>query len=377
MIKFNKPYFTGNELENIRKAYEYGVMSGDGKFTADCQNNLKNLTGTFQVLLTHSCTAALEMTAFLSNIKEGDEIIMPSYTFVSTANAFVLRGATPVFVDIDPKTQNINPEEIKRVINKKTKAIVVVHYAGVACDMDSILKIAKENSLLLIEDAAQGIYSTYKNKQLGSIGDLGTYSFHETKNINCGEGGALLINSEKFLNRAFVLWEKGTNRHNFNIGKVSKYTWIDLGSSYLPGEITAAFLLAQLEKGYEATQKRLKSWNIYHKEFECLQKTEKLTIPYIPKYAGHNGHIYYLKLKSEDSRNKLMDLLKKNSIMALTHYEPLHISKAGIKYGKYYYDLPETIKTATTLLRLPLHNNIKEDDIGKVIEIVHKFFKQK
>lgn len=375
MIKYNKPNFTGNELANIKKAYEFGVMSGDGKFTSDCQEILIKNTGAHQALLTHSCTAALEMSAFLSNLKKGDEVIMPSYTFVSTANAFVLRGATPVFVDIHPNTQNINPEEIKKAITKKTKAIVVVHYAGVACDMDPILEITNENSLLLIEDAAQGIYASHKDKQLGSIGDLGAYSFHETKNINCGEGGALLINKEKFINRAFVLWEKGTNRHNFNIGKISKYTWVDLGSSYLPGEITAAFLKAQLDNGYEVTQKRLKSWSIYNDELKKIEDNNNISLPHIPNYANHNGHIYYIKLKNENSRNKLKKYLNENSIMALTHYEPLHSSIAGIKYGKYFTDLKETNKTASTILRLPIFNDITEKEIHKVIDLVKKFIK--
>ena len=304
--------------------------------------------------MTHSCTAALEISAILSNIHAGDEIIMPSFTFVSTANAFVLRGGVPVFVDIDPDNFNIDPNLVEEAITSKTRAIVLVHYAGVGCEMNKILDIAKKYNLFVVEDAAQGIMAKYKGQPLGSFGDFGCLSFHETKNIHCGEGGALLINNEKYIDRAEIIRDKGTNRSQFFRGQVDKYRWVDIGSSYLPGELTAAFLFAQLEKAHEITADRLSIWNKYYEIFEDLEKSEKVRRPIIPDYCEHNGHIFHLLLDKRFNRDEVLREMNQNGVNAVFHYQPLHTSPAGKKYGKYNSPLPITDDISERLIRLPL-----------------------
>ena len=353
-IPFNKPYIGENEIKYVSTCGINDQLSGDGKFTKDCNNLIKGYTGSSEILLTHSCTAALEMTALLLDIRPGDEIIMPSYTFVSTANAFVLRGGTPVFVDIRYDTLNINEEEIEQSITTKTKAIIVVHYAGVACKMDKIVKIADENNIVVIEDAAQGIIAKYKGKPLGSIGTFGCLSFHETKNIHCGEGGALLVNDDKFAVRAEIIREKGTNRSQFFRGQVDKYRWVDIGSSYLPGELTASFLAAQLEDAESTTLKRIRIWNKYHKILEDFEKTEKIRRPIISNECEHNGHIYYILIHEKYNRDKVLKKMNEKGVNALFHYQPLHSSPAGRKYGKVYSSLPITDDVCQRLIRLPI-----------------------
>ena len=362
-IPFNKPYLVGSEIEYISEAHKLNQLAGDGMFSEKCHRWFENEIGCNRALITHSCTAALEMCAILADIEPGDEIIMPSFTFVSTANAFVLRGAVPVFVDIDPLTLNINESLIEQVITPRTKAIVPVHYAGMACEMDEICKIAKKHDLLVIEDAAQGICSTYKSKALGGFGDLGCISFHETKNIQCGEGGVILINDERFTERAEIIREKGTNRSQFCRGQVDKYRWVDIGSSYLPGELTAAFLYAQLEKAQEITADRLLIWNKYYEIFEDLEKSEKVRRPIIPDYCEHNGHIFHLLLDKKFNREKVLREMNEKGVNAVFHYQPLHTSPAGIKYGKYTSPLPITDDISERLIRLPLWVGFDEHEI--------------
>jgi dTDP-4-amino-4,6-dideoxygalactose transaminase len=330
-IPFNKPYISGKELHYISQAHINGVLSGDGNFTKLCNQWLEKSTSSQKVLLTHSCTAALEMCAILLNISPGDEIIMPSYTFVSTANAFVLRGGVPIFIDIRESTLNLNEELIESAITSKTRAIVPVHYAGVSCEMDTILNLANSYNLYVIEDAAQAVQSKYKGKLLGSIGDMGTYSFHETKNVISGEGGAILINNNKFSNRAEIIREKGTDRSSFFRGEVDKYTWKDIGSSFLPGELVAAFLWAQLEQAESTTQERKRIWNYYHKLLEPLEKSEILKRPYIPADCEHNAHMYYILMNDLNDRTKTIEMLRKENINSVFHYVPLHLSPAGEK----------------------------------------------
>jgi dTDP-4-amino-4,6-dideoxygalactose transaminase len=353
-IPFNKPYMTGRELWYIAQAHTNGHLSGDGMFTKKCHAWLEAHTGAHKALLTHSCTAALEMAAILADIQPGDEVIMPSYTFVSTANAFVLRGGIPVFVDIRPDTLNIDETLIEAAITARTKAIVPVHYAGVPCEMDTIMDIACRYNLLVIEDAAQGIMSKYKGKPLGSIGHLGAYSFHETKNIISGEGGALLINDKRFAERAEVIREKGTNRGQFFRGQVDKYTWVDAGSSYLPGEVIAAFLWAQMEEAQSITQKRMDIWQQYHEALAPLEHAGKLRRPIVPEDCQHNAHMYYVLLESLEQRTEVILQLKQHSIMTVFHYVPLHSSPAGKKYGRTSAELKHTDNLADRLLRLPL-----------------------
>jgi dTDP-4-amino-4,6-dideoxygalactose transaminase len=353
-ILFNKPYLTGNEKKYIKKAKQNFKLSGEGEFTTKCQNWLQNLTSSQKVLLTQSCTAALEMAAMLIDVQPGDEIIMPSYTFVSTANAFVLRGGVPVFVDIRPDTLNIDEKKIEAAITPKTKAIVPVHYAGVACEMDAILEIAKKHNLYVIEDAAQAIMSTYKGRPLGGIGHLAAFSFHETKNIISGEGGALIINDKKFIDRAEIIWEKGTNRSRYFRGQVDKYTWVDIGSSYLPSEITAAFLWAQIEIAEKLTQERLNIWDNYHHGFLELEKEGKLRRPIIPSNCQHNAHMYYLLLKNLSERTEFIKKLNDKKIHCVFHYVPLHSSPAGTKYGRPSGKLTITDSISDRLVRLPL-----------------------
>jgi len=353
-IPFNSPHISKHELSNIEKANSNGMLAGDGPFSKECQAWLENYTSSQKALLTNSCTAALEMCSYLMDLGPDDEIIMPSYTFVSTANAFVLRGAVPVFVDIREDTLNIDENLIEQAISQKTKAIVVVHYAGVACEMNTILDIAKKHSIPVIEDSAQGILASYKGIPLGSMGMFGCLSFHETKNIHCGEGGALLINDERYVERAEIIREKGTNRSQFFRGQVDKYRWIDIGSSYLPGELTAAFLAAQLEHAVEITRKRLAIWNEYHEIFLGLENSEKIRRPIIPKECEHNGHIYYLLLNKRYNRDSVLQKMNEMGVNAVFHYQPLHSSPAGKKYGKHTSPLPVTDDIGERIIRLPM-----------------------
>lgn len=361
-IPFNKPFTSGKEQEYINEAITKFHLSGDGTFTKECHRWLEGKIGCKKALLTHSCTAALEMAAILADIQPGDEIIMPSFTFVSTANAFVLRGGVPVFVDIRKDTLNIDETKIEAAITPKTKAIVPVHYAGVACEMDTIMTIAQKYNLLVIEDAAQGIMSKYKDRFLGSIGHLAAFSFHETKNIISGEGGALLINDSRFTEHAEIIREKGTNRSKFFRGQVDKYTWVDLGSSYLPSELIAAFLWAQLEQCDYIIKKRLGIWDTYHQAFDELEKTKVgVRRPIIPPECTHNGHLYYLLLPDLELRSLLISNLKELGIQAVFHYVPLHDSPAGLKYGRAHGSLPVTQSTSERLVRLPLWLGIESD----------------
>jgi dTDP-4-amino-4,6-dideoxygalactose transaminase len=369
-IPFNKPYLVGKELHHISQAHANGQLSGDGPFTKKCTDWLQRETGSTKALLTHSCTAALEMTAILIDIQPGDEVIMPSYTFVSTANAFVLRGGVPVFVDIRPDTLNIDETLIEAAITPRTKAIVPVHYAGVACEMDVITDIAKRHNLLVIEDAAQGIMSTCKGRPLGSIGHLGAYSFHETKNIISGEGGALLVNDERFAERAEIIREKGTNRSQFFRGQVDKYTWVDVGSSYLPGEVIAAFLWAQMEEAGAITEKRLAIWEHYHDALAPLEAAGVLRRPIIPDGCQHNAHMYYILLASLEKRTALIAKLKKQNIHAVFHYVPLHSSPAGQKYGRVHGAMTHTEDLADRLLRLPLWVGLTGSQQALVVDII-------
>ncbi len=372
-ISFNNPLPTGNDTNYLLKLNKLKHYSSGGFFTQRCQQLLKKNIKCKEALLVHSCTAALEMCALLLNIKKGDEIIMPSYTFVSTANAFVLRGGTPVFVDIDSENLNIDPNKIEKVITKKTKAIVAVHYAGISCDMDPILKIAKKYKLYVIEDAAQAILSSYKGRPLGSIGDLATLSFHDSKNIHCGEGGALLINNKKFIRRARIIRDKGTNRDDFKNNIVKKYTWTDLGSSYGLSEINAAFLYAQLLKAKSIIKKRIKIWNNYDNLFYKLEKEKKLTRPQIPNYTKSNAHIYYLLIK-KSLRDKLIKYLKSQNIISLFHYIPLHTSYYFRKFYKKEINLINTDLISKSLIRLPLHNKITAAQQIKVRNKINFFF---
>ena len=353
-IPFNKPYLTENEFENIGKAHKQGQLAGDGAFTKLCHAWLEENTGCLKGLLTHSCTAALEMSAILIDISPGDEVIMPSYTFVSTANAFALRGAIPVFADIRQDTLNIDENLIESQITPRTKAIVPVHYAGVSCEMDKILEIAKKYGLFVIEDSAQGICSSFKGTALGTMGQIGCLSFHETKNIHSGEGGAILINDESLIERAEIIREKGTDRSRFFRGQVDKYTWIDLGSSYLPGELSAAFLAAQLEHAEEITQKRLVIWNKYHEIFEDLERSGQVQRPVIPEDCEHNGHIYYLLLDKRYNRDRVLQKMNEMGVNAVFHYQPLHCSPAGKKYGRHSSPLPVTDDISERIIRLPM-----------------------
>lgn len=372
-IPFNKPYMTGRELWYIAQAHTNGHLSGDGMFTKKCHEWLEAKTGAKKALLTHSCTAALEMAAILADIQPGDEVIMPSYTFVSTANAFVLRGGVPVFVDIRPDTLNIDETLIEAAITSRTKAIVPVHYAGVACEMDTIMDIAQRHNLLVIEDAAQGIMSTYKGKPLGSIGHLGAYSFHETKNIISGEGGALLVNDERYVERAEMIREKGTNRGQFFRGQVDKYTWVDIGSSYLPGEVIAAFLWAQMEEAEKITSKRLAIWSFYHQALLSLEELGKLRRPVVPKECEHNAHMYYIVLPNLESRTQIIAKMKEAGIYTVFHYVPLHDAPYGKTHGRAHNDLSITSMTSDCLLRLPLWLGV-ESHQQKIVDALGEVF---
>ncbi len=370
MIPFNKPYFTGKELDYIRQSHEIGNLSGDGAFTHKVNAWLEHQSQSKKVLLTHSCTAALEISAILADIQPGDEVIMPSYTFVSTANAFVLRGGVPVFVDIREDTLNIDETLIEAAITPRTKAIVPVHYAGIGCEMDTILAIAKKHNLLVIEDAAQGVMASYKGKALGAIGHLGAYSFHETKNIISGEGGSILINDDRFTQRAEIIREKGTNRSQFYRGQVDKYTWQDVGSSYLPGEDVAAFLYAQLEHADKITSQRLAIWQKYHDALEILEQKGEIRRPIIPAECQHNAHMYYVLLDSLAHRTQVINNFKKQNIHPVFHYVPLHNSPAGKKFARTHGDLTNTEGISSRLLRLPLWIGLDDEMINEVLEVL-------
>lgn len=374
-IPFNKPYATGNEFKYIAEAIEKGHISGDGHFTKMCHEWLEKKTGCKKALLTHSCTAALEMAAILIDLKPGDEVIMPSYTFVSTANAFVLRGAVPVFVDIRPDTLNLDEEKIIGAITPKTRAIVPVHYAGVSCEMEAIMKIASKYNLVVIEDAAHGLLSTYKGAYLGGFGHMAAVSFHETKNLISGEGGALLINSGELVERAEIIREKGTNRSKFFQGKVDKYTWVDIGSSYLPSDIIAAFLWAQFEDGEGITRRRLDVWNQYDRKFAEAEASGLLRRPVIPPYCGHNAHMYYVLLPDSVMRTELIAALTALGIHAVFHYVPLHSSPAGMKFGRPGSDLSVTEDVSRRVLRLPLWVGLSERDVSEISSHVCRLIK--
>jgi len=364
-IPFVKIYLTGKEKQNINQAASF---SGDGFFTRQCHSWLERELNCQRALLTHSCTAALEMCALLMNLTSGDEVIMPSYTFPSTANAFALRGAIPVFVDIRPDTLNLNESLIESAITTKTRAIVVVHYAGVGCEMDSIINIAAKYNLYVIEDGAQAILAKYKGRYLGTLGDLGAYSFHETKNIICGEGGALLINNHRFIDHAEIIREKGTNRSSFYRGEIDKYTWQHLGSSYLPSELNAAFLSAQLEAAEFITESRLKFWHIYHESFAELEHLGVIRRPIIPEECEHNGHIYYLLVTEVEKRDKVLAYLKQKGIMAVFHYIPLHQSPAGKLFTRTHGELNVTESISKRILRLPLFVDLNDDMLQIIIK---------
>lgn len=367
-VPFNKPYMTGRELELIRQAHENLHLAGDGPFTKRCHEWLRINMGTPHALLTHSCTAALEMSGILFSIGPGDEVIMPSFTFVSTANAFAIRGAVPIFVDIRPDTLNIDESKIEAAITPRTKAIVPVHYAGVGCAMDEIMRIAAKHKLAVIEDAAQGVMATYKGRQLGSIGQLGAVSFHETKNVISGEGGALLVNDPSLTLRAEIIREKGTNRCQFFRGEVDKYTWVDIGSSYLPSEIVAAFLAAQLGEAESLTARRVGVWNMYHEALAPLESAGLLRRPIVPDHCTHNGHMYYILLGSKAHRASVIESLKSDGVNAVFHYIPLHSSPAGRKFGRAHGELVNTDDLSARLLRLPLWTGMGEAEVSYVVE---------
>jgi dTDP-4-amino-4,6-dideoxygalactose transaminase len=360
MTGFNKPYLTGKELHYISEAHSRSQLAGDGFFTKKCSNWLEENADCNKALLTHSCTAALEMAAILADIRPGDEVIMPSYTFVSTANAFVLRGGVPVFVDIRPDTLNIDEKLIEQAITPRTKAIVPVHYAGVACEMDTIMAIAEQHRLLVIEDAAQGVMARYKGRPLGSIGDLGCYSFHETKNIVSGEGGALLINNPEFVERAEIIREKGTNRSKFFRGQVDKYTWVDIGSSYLPGEIIAAFLWAQMQEADSITARRMAIWKRYHEAFADLESSGRIRRPVVPASCQHNAHMYYLLLDDLHDRTAFIESMKADGINCVFHYVPLHSAPQGLECGRVSSNMQVTSDLSDRLVRLPLWIGLEE-----------------
>jgi dTDP-4-amino-4,6-dideoxygalactose transaminase len=369
-IPFNWPHMTGKELYYIAEAHFNGRLAGDGPFTKRCHSWLEERTGCSKALLTHSCTGALEMAALLLDIQPGDEIIMPSYTFVSTANAFVLRGGIPVFVDIREDTLNLDERLIEAAITPRTRVIAPVHYAGVSCEMDAIMSIAKRHNLRVVEDAAQGVMSSYKGRALGSIGDLAAYSFHETKNVISGEGGALLVNDPALALRAEIIREKGTDRSRFFRGEVDKYTWQEVGSSFLPGELIAAFLSAQLEEADRITQERLVSWQRYHELLEPLESKGILRRPIVPDGCQHNAHMYYVLLAPEIDRQKVLNEFKHNDISSVFHYVPLHSSPAGKRYGRTHGTLDMTNKQSERLVRLPLWVGITEEQQNRVFEVL-------
>ncbi|XHR84728.1 MAG: dTDP-4-amino-4,6-dideoxygalactose transaminase [Gloeotrichia echinulata GP01] len=375
MIPFNKPPYTGNEEKYVLESMKSSKISGDGEFSKLCHQWFQDSLGCQKALLTPSCTQALEMTALLVDIKEGDEVIMPSYTFVSTANAFTLRGATIVFVDIRPDTMNIDETLIEQAITDKTKAIVPVHYAGVSCEMDTIMAIAEKYHLFVIEDAAQGMMSTYKGKPLGTIGHLGCYSFHETKNYTSGgEGGLLIINDQQFVERSEIIREKGTNRSLFFRGMVDKYSWVDLGSSYLLSDVQAAYLWAQLGLANEIKNNRLETWQLYYDGLKSLELKGLIELPQIPQECQHNGHMFYLKLADFHQRTEILNYLKQEGILSVFHYVPLHSSQAGQKFGRFVGIDKYTTPESDRLIRLPLWYNMHKSEVSTVLKAIHNFF---
>ena len=377
MISFNVPPFTGKELEYMKEAIDAQKICGDGQFTKKCNQWIEEKTGTKKALLTTSCTHATELAALLAKVQPGDEVIMPSFTFVSTADAFVLRGAVPVFVDIRPDTMNIDEKKIEAAITEKTIGIVPVHYAGVSCEMDTIMEIAKKHHLWVIEDAAQGIMSTYKGKALGTIGDFGCFSFHETKNYSMGEGGALLIQDEKYVEEAEILREKGTNRSKFFRGQIDKYTWVEYGSSYLPSDMNAAYLWAQLEVAEEINEKRLACWNRYYENLKELEEEGKITLPTIPEGCVHNAHMFYLKAKDLEERTEFIDFMKEKDILTVFHYIPLHSAPAGLKYGRFAGEDEFTTKESERLVRLPMYYSLTLDEVDYISNVVKEFYSER
>ncbi|UOQ49655.1 dTDP-4-amino-4,6-dideoxygalactose transaminase [Gracilibacillus caseinilyticus] len=374
MIPFNKPCLIGTEKEAIQQVLEQDKLSGNGPFGHRCTTWFEERLGCHKAILTPSCTAALEMTALLTEVAEEDEVIIPSYTFVSTANAFALRGARIRFVDVRAETMNIDPEQIAKAITNRTKAIVIVHYAGVSCDMDAIMALAAKHNLWVIEDAAQGLMSEYKGKPLGTIGHLGTYSFHETKNYTCGEGGVLIVNDRSLVERAEILQEKGTDRSQFVKGMVDKYTWRDLGSSYLLSELNAAYLSVQLEHADRINQDRLRAWNLYQEGLTTLADNGYIDLPYIPEDCQHNAHMFYIKTKDKTQCSQLIQHLKEDGVMAVTHYIPLHSSQAGKQFGEFIGEDRYTTVHSEKLLRLPLYYGIRKEDIHHVVESIQQFY---
>jgi dTDP-4-amino-4,6-dideoxygalactose transaminase len=370
-IPFNIPPVTGAELDYLARVVDARRHSGNGEFTQRCHEWLTRLTGANEALLTHSCTSALEMAALLAEIEPGDEVIMPSFTFVSTANAVVLRGGVPVFVDIRRDTRNLDETLIEAAITKRTKAICAIHYAGISAEMDPIREIAQRHGLVVIEDAAQALLSTYHGRQAGSLSDLACFSFHETKNISSGEGGALVVNNARFAERAHIIWEKGTNRRAFHRGLVDKYRWVDIGSSFLPSEYTAAVLFAQLERAEQTCRERVEIWNRYHEAFRDLAAAEVIECPEVPPHCRHNGHLYYVVTRDAQTREGLNRALSDEQVATVTHYEPLHASPAGRRFARAHGTLPVTERTSACLLRLPLHSEMSADFADRVIERVH------
>lgn len=376
MIPFNVPPYVGTELTYIQQAIAAHKICGDGQFTKKCDALLEEKTGSRKVLLTTSCTHATELAALLAGIKLGDEVIMPSFTFCSTADAFVLRGATIVFVDIRPDTMNIDETKIEDAITTKTRAIVPVHYAGVGCEMDTIMEIARRHHLLVIEDAAQGVHATYKGKALGAIGDMGAYSFHETKNFSMGEGGAILIQDPRFVEDAEIMREKGTNRSKFLRGLIDKYTWVEAGSSYLPSDLNAAYLWAQLEQADAITENRFATWRAYHEGLKDLEEQGRIERPVIPAECVHNAHMYYVKTKDLDERTRFISYLKEHGVGSAFHYVPLHSSPAGIRYGRFHGDDVYTTKESDRLVRLPMYYGLPKQDVDYVIDVIHQFYRE-
>lgn len=374
MIPFNVPPYIGAEDEYVLQAIHSHKISGDGSFTKRCHAELERMTGTKKALLTTSGTSALELAAILCNVQPGDEVILPSYTFSSTANAFALRGATLVFVDITPDTMNIDPICVRAAITDRTKVIIPVHYAGVCCDMDAINAIAKEHSLFVVEDAAQAVDAYYQGKPAGSLSDIGCFSFHETKNFSMGEGGAALLNNPRFVERAEIIREKGTDRSRFYRGLVDKYSWVDIGGSILPSELNAAYLLPQLENNEKITQWRMQRWHQYNTGLADLQASGKITLPVIPDDCQHNAHMFYIKCKDIQERTELTAFLKSRDIMAVFHYIPLHSAVAGLKFGRFQGEDRYTTRESERLLRLPLFYGLSEEDCAAVIDVVHAFY---
>ncbi len=373
MINFNVPPYTGKEMDYIKQCVESQKICGDGQFTQKCNAWIEETMKVKKCLLTTSCTHATEMAALLAGIKEGDEVIMPSYTFVSTADAFVLRGAKVVFVDVRPDTMNIDEKLIEDAITERTRAVVPVHYAGVACEMDTIMEIAKKHNLIVIEDAAQGVMSTYKGRALGTIGDMGCYSFHETKNYSMGEGGALLLRDETYIEDAEIIREKGTDRSKFFRGQVDKYTWVNYGSSYLPSDMNAAYLYAQLQQATKINEARKKIWNTYYAGLKHLEQEGRITLPVIPEGCEHNAHMFYIKTASLEERTALIAFLKERGVMSVFHYIPLHSSPAGHKFGRFSGKDIYTTKESERLIRLPLYYGLTENDIDYITNNLGKF----